>query len=126
MTKPTEKLFETKAEEQIFDLKGFLRELEGNLFQKEQRYVPAIQRMQKCSSLSNNWQRRRMTQRSAAVVSWSARSRRRKRSARRNERSPRRGARQKRRSRGEAAAAETVVHSILSRNIAHRTPLLPG
>ncbi|MFZ1108554.1 MAG: hypothetical protein WAN43_09450 [Rhodomicrobium sp.] len=39
MTKPTEKLFETKADEQIFDLKGFLRELEGDMFQKEQRYM---------------------------------------------------------------------------------------
>jgi hypothetical protein len=27
MTKATEKLFETRADEQIFDLKGFLREL---------------------------------------------------------------------------------------------------
>jgi hypothetical protein len=110
MTKPTEKLFETKAEEQIFDLKGFLRELEGDLFQKEQRYVRRYsanakmqQFIQQLAAAAHDAAIRRCRELECTIKEAET-----KRASKRKK--PETGRTPKRRSRGEAAAAETVVH----------------
>lgn len=112
MTKATEKLFETRADEQIFDLKGFLRELEGDLFQKEQRYV---HRYSANAKMQQFIQQLVVAAHDAAIrrcheLEGTIREAETKRAAKRKKPQARRTPRCPGRNRGEAAAVGTVVH----------------
>jgi hypothetical protein len=112
MAKPTKKLFETKADEQIFDLKGFLRELEGDLFQKEQRYV---HRYSANAKMKQFIQQLVFAAHDAAIqrcreLEGTIKEAETKRAAKRKKPEAGRTPRRQGRSRGEAAAVGTAVH----------------